>query len=102
MRNKPSVKDLRTSSTKRYGTDIAGPCTAGVFAAHPGIASVHTAPNLGTYVRVRANGAKGLTTTYGYLSRANVVRRPADPVGPGPRSGRQARPARLTAGCGSP
>ena len=73
LRNKPSVKDLRTSSTKRYGTDIAGPCNAGVFAAHPGIATVHSAPNLGTYIRVRANGTKGLTTTYGYLSRSYIV-----------------------------
>ena len=60
------------SSRKHFGTDITGPCTAGVFASHPGVASVYTAPNLGTYVRVRANGGAGLTTTYGYLGRAFV------------------------------
>jgi endonuclease/exonuclease/phosphatase family metal-dependent hydrolase len=73
LKNKPSVKDLRTSSRKRFGTDITGPCTAGVFASHPGVASVYSAPNLGTYIRVRANGSKGLTTTYGYLSKSLVT-----------------------------
>jgi endonuclease/exonuclease/phosphatase family metal-dependent hydrolase len=73
LRNKPSVKDLHTSSRKHFGTDITGPCTAGVFASHPGVASVYSAPNLGTYVRVRANGSQGLTTTYGYLSKALVT-----------------------------
>jgi endonuclease/exonuclease/phosphatase family metal-dependent hydrolase len=73
LRNKPSVKDLHTSSRKHFGTDITGPCTAGVFASHPGVASVYTAPNLGTYVRVRANGSQGLTTTYGYLGKALVT-----------------------------
>jgi endonuclease/exonuclease/phosphatase family metal-dependent hydrolase len=72
LKNKRSVKDLRTSSRSRFGTDITGPCTAGVFASHPGVASVYTAPNLGTYVRVRANGSPGLTTSYGYLSKALV------------------------------
>ena len=73
LRNLASVKDLRISSRKHFGTDITGPCTAGVFASHPGVASVYTAPNLGTYVRVRANGGAGLTTTYGYLGRAFVT-----------------------------
>jgi endonuclease/exonuclease/phosphatase family metal-dependent hydrolase len=72
LKNLSSVHDLRTSSRKHYGTDITGPCTANVRAAHPGVAGISSAPNLGNYVRVRANGSKGLTTTYGYLSRVFV------------------------------
>ena len=73
LKNRPSVKDLHTSSHSHYGTDITGPCSAFVFAAHPGVAGVYTAPNLGTFVRVRANGNQGLTTTYGYLGRSLVT-----------------------------
>ena len=72
LKNKPSVKDLKSSSTKRFGTDITGPCNAGVFASTPGVAHIYSAPNLGTYVRVRANGSAGLTTTYAYLGRALI------------------------------
>jgi endonuclease/exonuclease/phosphatase family metal-dependent hydrolase len=73
LKNLKSVKDLRSSSRQHFGTDITGPCTANVLASHPGVAGVYTAPNLGTYVRVRANGSKGLTTTYGYLGKSYVT-----------------------------
>jgi murein DD-endopeptidase MepM/ murein hydrolase activator NlpD len=72
LKNRPSVKDLKSSSPRKFGTDIQAPCNVGVFASQPGVAHIYSAPNLGTYIRVRANGSTGLTTTYGYLSRSLV------------------------------
>jgi endonuclease/exonuclease/phosphatase family metal-dependent hydrolase len=78
VKNRANVHDLKTSSRGHYGTDITATCNAGVFAAHPGVVQVSSAPNLGNYVRVVANGAGGLTTTYAYLSR--VLVQPGQPV----------------------
>jgi len=72
LKNHRSVKDLRTSSPKHFATDMTGPCTSGVYASHPGVASFNNTPGVGTYVRVRADGTTGLTTTYGYLSKVLV------------------------------
>jgi endonuclease/exonuclease/phosphatase family metal-dependent hydrolase len=96
MRNTGSVKDLKTSSKKHFATDIAGPCTAGVYASHPGVVSINTAAGVGTYVRVRANGTRGLTTTYGYLSK--VLVKNGQPVQSGQALGRIGKRAG-TAGC---
>ena len=63
--------DLRTSSAGHAGTDILAPCSAGVYASHPGIVQVKTGGHWGNYVRVRSNNG-GLVTSYAYLSRVLV------------------------------
>ncbi len=40
VRGASSVRDLRTSSAGHAGTDILAPCSAGVYASHPGIVQV--------------------------------------------------------------
>ncbi len=67
-----AVKDLRTTSAKRVGTDIATRCNAGVYATHPGKVTVIASKALGNYVRLSA-GSTGLATGYGYLSRVLVT-----------------------------
>ena len=71
VRGASSVRDLRTSSAGHAGTDILAPCSAGVYASHPGIVQVKTGGHWGNYVRVRSNNG-GLVTSYAYLSRVLV------------------------------
>jgi endonuclease/exonuclease/phosphatase family metal-dependent hydrolase len=73
LKNYKSVKDLKLSGRKRHSTEITGPCGAGVYATHPGVATFASTSKLRTFVRIRANGDSGLTTTYAYLSRSLIT-----------------------------
>lgn len=66
-----AVKDLRTWSKKRRGTDIRASCGATVWASHPGIAQV--TGSAGRYVVRVVSGRDGLVSQYAFLTRANVT-----------------------------
>ena len=68
-----AVKDLRTYSSRHFGTDIKAPCGVNVYATHPGVASVSTSAAWHSkyVVRVISNSG-GLMVSNAYLSRAVV------------------------------
>ena len=66
-----AVKDQRTYSKRRLGTDIKAACNATVYASHPGIAQVATTK--GKYVVRVASGRNALLTQYAFLTKALVT-----------------------------